>query len=558
MVETTKLGEADMHLMHNFYIFVTALFMSLIMVPAIRKWAFDSGAVDFPGERRVHNRAVARAGGVAIFIPFLFSILVYSEMNREVRGILAGSLIIFFTGLIDDLYQLSAKRKFIGQFSGCLVAILVGHLYLMDLGNLFGLGDIFLGDWWGIVLSLFALVGVVNALNLIDGLDGLAAGVSAISLLAFCWLGLQENNLTVLALSAGMLGALLGFLKYNSFPAQIFMGDNGSLVVGFVLGCLAIAMTQNEGSAVSAVVPLMILSVPITDTLVVMFGRGLRGQNPFKPDRTHLHHKIMALGFEHSLTVLLICSLSLIWALLALAFRSSPDIYLFGVLVVGTVAQHLGLNSLVKRKGRLHELWVNIRGHVQASRIQAGVAKLSGVVDALIFSSLLVYALSSWTLQLTGLNFWLVVTGFVSGLSGLFMLLSGRVPHSVIYLLLLWPVLLINFQFEVEGSQEWWWLTLGQVTNVLFVVLAILLAYKFIVLKSLDHVLDFSLEFLLFAMGLTLAVVSPDVDLAFHLSGVVSRGIIIFLALRFITIGSYGRILLSAVVIDLSLLIMAI
>ena len=241
-----------MYLMHNFYIFVTAFLMSLVMVPAIRKWAIDTGAVDFPGERRAHNRAIARAGGVAIFVPFMFSVLVYFEINREVRGVLAGSLLIFFTGLIDDLYQLTPKQKFLGQLSGCIVTVLVGHIYLIDLGNLLGFGNIVLPTWAGGILSIFALVGVINALNLIDGLDGLAAGISVIALIAFVGLSLEERNLEVLALSSSLLGCLLGFLKYNAFPARIFMGDTGSLVVGFLLGAMSILLTQGGGDVRTA------------------------------------------------------------------------------------------------------------------------------------------------------------------------------------------------------------------------------------------------------------------------------------------------------------------
>lgn len=543
-----------MYLMHNFYIFVTALFMSLIMVPAIRKWALDTGAIDFPGERRVHNRAVARAGGVAIFIPFLFSVLVYFEMNREVRGILAGSLIIFFTGLIDDLYDLTPKQKFVGQISGCLVAILVGHLYLTHLGNLFGLGVIIIPVWAGAILALFALVGVINALNLIDGLDGLAGGVSVISLLSFLWLGFQDQNFTVLALSSAMLGGLLGFLKYNAFPAKIFMGDTGSLVVGFILGSVAIAMTQGGDTTIKAVVPLMILSVPITDTLVVMLSRALKGRNPLTPDRTHLHHKIMNLGLEHSLTVLLIYSLSLVWALIALIFRTGADYYLFVSLLAGTLFLHLLLNVLSKRKVRLQKVSIDFRDRVQASMSHGLSTQIAKVTNLLMILCLVTYALSSLSLKPEVPNTGFAVCGLFLGVGSLLLLCADRFNPSVVYLLLLGPILLINFQIEGVGTQVFYLgVSIGQLTNILFVVLSILLALKFIVMKSLDNVLDFSLEFILFSLSLTLAVVSPDVDETFHLSGVVSKGIIVFLALKVITMNSRQKVLFSATAVNLTL-----
>ena len=161
-----------MYLMHHFFIFVTALFMSVVMVPPIRRWALDAGAVDRPGGRKIHAGEIPRLGGVAIFLPFLFSILVYFDPSKEVRGILAGSLIIFFTGLADDLSPLSPLRKLVGQVSGCLVAVTVGHLYIYRLGDLFGTGPIDLPTWISLPFTVFALVGVINAFNLIDGLDG--------------------------------------------------------------------------------------------------------------------------------------------------------------------------------------------------------------------------------------------------------------------------------------------------------------------------------------------------------------------------------------------------
>lgn len=546
-----------MYLMHNFYIFVTALFMSLIMVPAIRKWALDTGAIDFPGERRVHNRAVARAGGVAIFIPFLFSVLVYFEMNREVRGILAGSLIIFFTGLIDDLYELTPKQKFVGQIAGCLVAILVGHLYLTHLGNLFGLGGIVLPVWAGAALALFALVGVINALNLIDGLDGLAGGISVISLLAFFWLGFQDKNFTVLALSAGMLGGVVGFLKYNIFPAKIFMGDTGSLVVGFVLGCMSIAMTQGGDTTVKAVVPLIILSVPITDTLVVVLSRSLKGRNPLAPDRTHLHHKIMNLGLGHSVTVLLIYSLTLFTAAVALILRAEKDYYLFGGLLTGTLLLHLLLYSLSKRKKYLQRVFNRFRDHFHVSMPHDFSAQISNALNLLIIICLVVYALTSLSLGAGTLNHVVFAGVSLLGLGGVFLLIPGRFNNRFVYLLILAPVLLISYQIEELGEQLFVFeLSMGHLTNALLVLLSVLLALKFMFAKSLDHVLDFSLEIILFSLGLALAVVSPDVDEAFHLSGVISKGIIVFLALKVVTINSHHKVLSSAVAVNLTLLVM--
>ena len=521
-----------MQLMHNFYIFATSLFLSLIMVPAIRKWAIDSGAIDFPGERRAHNRAIARAGGVAIFVPFMFSVLVYFDLTREVRGVLAGALLIFFTGLIDDLYQLKAKQKFVGEIAGCSVAVLVGHLYLTDLGNLFGPGPIVLPVWSGGLLSVFALVGVINALNFIDGLDGLAGGLSVVALLAFLWLGLQGNNMAVLALVTGLLGALLGFLKFNAFPARIFMGDTGSLVVGFLLGCVAIMLTQGGSGSINAVVPLMILSVPIVDTLVVMVQRVLKGTSMLSADRTHLHHKVMQLGLDHSLTVLLIHGMALVWALAALVFRDAPEYVLFYAIIAGSLLLHVLINYVAR-----HAPLSDRHGRIQINdteRLRSLMSTVDNSASLLIVGLLLVSCLLAVGVSSDMEQYAVYFLGILSGIAGLLLYLL-RERANLFCLLSMFPLALLNYQVE-----SWSGLPAGSsvlppgLPNLLFVFLAVLVAVKFVLVKSLESVLDFSFEFILFAMALTLAVVSADIDQTYHLSGVVSKGIIAFLALKFL------------------------
>ncbi len=233
------------------FVFMTALCTALIMVPFLRKWALSTGTIDVPDERKVHTTALPRIGGIAIFMAFLFSLLVYADLEPARRGLLAGALVIFFTGFVDDLYGISPRRKFLGEIGGCLVTMVVGNLYITNLGDLFGFGVITLPLWLAIPFTVFAVVGVINAVNLIDGLDGLAGGVSVIAAGSFFVLGWYAGNATAMVLAAALLGAILGFLKYNYYPARIFMGDTGSLVVGFLLGFLAVLLTQGgEGRSV--------------------------------------------------------------------------------------------------------------------------------------------------------------------------------------------------------------------------------------------------------------------------------------------------------------------
>ena len=340
----------------NLFLFLTALLTALIMVPFLRKWALSTGTVDIPDERKVHRTAVPRVGGIAIFMSFLFSLLVYSALATPIRGLLAGALIVFFTGFVDDLYGITPRRKFLGEIGGCLVTIVVGQLYITNLGNLFGFGVITLPPWLAIPFTVFAVVGVINALNLIDGLDGLAGGVSVIAAGAFFVLGWHAGNTTAMVVTAALLGAILGFLKYNYYPARIFMGDTGSLVVGFLLGFLAVILTQGGQGNLNPVLPVVILGVPIIDTVWVMSSRLLKRQSPFSPDMTHVHHKFLNLGLEHRFSVIVIYGISLFWSILALLLHPVPEYLLFYGYLAGSLLFYLALRFIIRHPG--HFPWL--------------------------------------------------------------------------------------------------------------------------------------------------------------------------------------------------------
>jgi len=331
---------------------MAALFTSLGLVPVLRRWALITGKVDIPDTRKVHKQAIPRLGGIAIYLCFLFASLVFIDGTREVRAILAGCLIVFIVGLIDDLYGLSARKKFAGEIAGVLVTMIVGNLYLVNLGNLFGFGSVVLPAWLSGPFTVFAVVGVINAINLIDGLDGLSGGISVIALMAFMLLAFRGDNLEALALSTALLGSILGFLKYNIYPARIFMGDAGSLSVGFILGFLAIHLTQSATGNISPIVPVIILGLPIVDALWVMVSRLVKGGNPFSPDMTHVHHKFLNLGFQHRFTVILIYGISLFWALFAISAHDWPDYMLFYCYLVVTAITYSLLRYLVIHRDR--------------------------------------------------------------------------------------------------------------------------------------------------------------------------------------------------------------
>lgn len=329
-----------------FSIFATAFSLSLAAVPLLQRWGVRQNMLDLPGERKVHSRAVPRLGGIAICLAFLLTLLCQVELSREMRGMLAGALIIFVTGVIDDIRHLSPLRKLAGQALAVATAMGVGGVYIRTLGDLFGSGEILLPLWLALPFTLMALVGVANAFNLIDGLDGLAGGIATIALVAFALLAGRSGNLEVQLVCMALLGGMLGFLRYNLFPARIFMGDAGSLLTGFVIGFLALSLTQGEGGGAQPVVPLLVVGLPVADALRVMLGRLSCGRSPFAADQSHLHHQLLSLGVRHERAVLLICCASLFFAGYALLLRDRPALLLLAGYLAATLACYTVLKLL--------------------------------------------------------------------------------------------------------------------------------------------------------------------------------------------------------------------
>jgi UDP-GlcNAc:undecaprenyl-phosphate/decaprenyl-phosphate GlcNAc-1-phosphate transferase len=524
-----------MYFQDYFYIFITALFTALLMVPFLRKWALAVDVVDNPDERKVHSQKIPRLGGVAIFMAFLFSMLVFVEMTQQVRGILAGGLILFCTGLVDDLYGLSAKRKFMGEIAACLLAVIIGNLSITHLGNLLGTGDILLPVWFGIPFTVFAAVGVINALNLIDGLDGLSGGVASIALSAFFVLAWQDGNTIAMMLCAGFFGALLGFLKYNFYPAKIFMGDAGSLSLGFILAFLAIDITQNPGSSVSPIAPLLILGVPIIDTLLVMSRRLLAGTSPFAPDKTHVHHKFLAMGFQHRFTVILIYGLSLFWAIVAVVFNGGVEWALLLVYALLTLLFYCGLRLIRSHKDRFDlfrkDSAASIRETATYQRISGRVERLVPLLLLLVVSYLLLAALCAnqvedgmW--QMAGL---LLVVGVT-------LLYQTRdIANHFLLAMLYADILVIEFTLEGANRQEvLQWLTIGNLSDLLFFSVLALALLLGVFRRGNRFYLD-SVDYLLLAVTILLSVVFATKDGLRHLSQPFIGAVILFVGIKVVS-----------------------
>lgn len=533
--------------MQSLYTFMTAMFAALIMVPVLCRWALDRQLVDEPDGRKVHVIGVPRLGGIAIFLAFLFSMVIYAEMTPLVRGILAGGLVIFLTGLVDDFHNAPPKVKFIGQFAGAALAMIIGEIYINRLGNLFGTGDIFLPFWLGVPFTLFAIVGVINAINLIDGLDGLAGGVSVIALVAFFVMGLLDGNATVMVLCAGLLGAVFGFLKYNFYPARIFMGDAGSLVLGFALAFIAIALTQMPGATVSPAVPVLVLGLPIIDTLWVMTRRFLRGTSPFAPDKTHVHHIYLDLGFQHRFTVIILYGLSIFWATFSVLFSRLPEFVSLSLFVAISVLSYCVLRHLLEHRERYTFLsFDSTRGFREGKIFRRFAGRVNELVPWL-FGTVMVY-LGIALLLGKGLGGLPWQVGALLFAAATVILLMSRDARNQ-FLLGFFYVVGLAMIFVVEAHSArllFAGLTLGHLTDFIFVVIAAIVFFKFFFNQDGEFLVS-TVDFLVLGTSLFLSIIIAHYGVSLALTGILLKGILLYLGVKVVT--TYGSRMASNVMV---------
>ena len=308
--------------------FVLAMLITAVLTPLVRRAALAAGAVDEPGARRVHTRRVPRLGGIAIVVGFfspliiLFAVrthpgLALFSTGHVSLGLIVGSLFVVGAGLVDDLRGLGAKSKLLIQTSAACVAFFCGMR--MDGVSLPGIGTLDLG-WFALPATVVWIVGIVNAMNLIDGLDGLAAGVAFFACLTNFAIASLTGNVYILLLSASLGGAVVGFLFYNFNPAKIFMGDSGSMFLGFVLASASLlgAGTQKSPTLIAIVVPILALGLPIADMLMTIARRFLERRSIFAADRGHIHHRLLDMGLTHRRSVLTLYLLSVAFTIVAL------------------------------------------------------------------------------------------------------------------------------------------------------------------------------------------------------------------------------------------------
>ena len=315
-------------------VFLTALILAIVLTPLARQLAARIGAMDLPAPRRVHDAPTPRLGGVPIFVAFFVAValsLIYprSDPNELTRlaGLFIGASILFLVGLYDDRRELPALPQLAAQFIAVAIAVNAGVL-IHELPNPFG-APFVLDDWFAVAFTLFWLMGMINTVNWLDGVDGLAAGVTGIAATVMFIHTFRLEQYSIALLGAVLIGTVLGFLPLNVFPARIFMWSAGALVLGFLLGVLSII----GGAKVAST--LLVLCIPILDVAWQIYSRVRAGRSPFTAARTHLHHRLLDLGFSQRAIVLIYYAITALLGALALILPSGAY-KLIALAVVGT------------------------------------------------------------------------------------------------------------------------------------------------------------------------------------------------------------------------------
>ena len=311
------------------FVFVVAI------IPFIRNMAIKINAVDIPRTRHIHKKPTPKLGGLAIFLGFLLGYMVFGTHSSIMNAVLIGSFIIIITGVIDDITELGPLTKFVGQLAAACVIVFYGRLLISDV-TAFGFYIDF--SYLSYPLTIFFILGCINCINLIDGLDGLSGGISSIYFLTIGIIAIIQGRTGLdFILSFVMLGSTLGFLVYNFHPATIFAGDSGSMFMGFIIAVIALLGFKNV-TMTSLIIPLLILAVPILDTLFAIIRRALKHEKIYEGDASHIHHQLLNRNLSQRKTVLIIYFINILFAFASIVYivdvENTISYYVYATLTI--------------------------------------------------------------------------------------------------------------------------------------------------------------------------------------------------------------------------------
>ena len=334
----------------SLFAFILALAVAFAATPAVKMLAIRIKAVDVPRDsRRMHKTPIPRLGGLAIFLGFLVSILIFGRTGPQMAAILVGAILLVALGMVDDVVALKPGIKFLGQIVAALIPTLAG-VVITRFTNPFSAGGYFNLGIFSIPVTILWIVGITNAVNFIDGLDGLACGVSAIATVTMFVIAVLYSEYQIALMMAALAGACLGFLPYNMNPAKIFMGDTGSMFLGYILAVTSIQGLFKFYAVISFAVPFILLGLPIFDTAFAIIRRLAHGQSPLQADRGHVHHRLIDLGFDQKQSVAILYAFSAVLGLTAVLLATTNEAKLVILALAVLICFYLGMSLMTMEK----------------------------------------------------------------------------------------------------------------------------------------------------------------------------------------------------------------
>ena len=353
---------------------LVALVISFLMTPVVKTFAYKVGAIDVPKDgRRMHKVPIPRLGGLAIFIGFMVSILLFVDITSEMKSILLGAVIIVVLGVVDDIMALPAMLKFVIQIIAALIPATHGVvIQVLSNPNIFSENPYWILGWLSVPFTVLWIVAITNAVNLIDGLDGLANGVSAISATTVLVIAILGSETQVAMVMAALVGACVGFMPYNLNPAKMFMGDTGATFLGYILATMSIQGLFKFYAIVSFAVPFLILGLPIFDTAFAFIRRIAHGQSPMRADRSHIHHRLIDMGLNQKQAVATLYVISTILGLSAVVLTTGGEekamLFFITLCVVAMVAARVVFPKEIREE--LHEEMEELKDHSHHDQVQ--------------------------------------------------------------------------------------------------------------------------------------------------------------------------------------------
>ncbi|MEG0177146.1 MraY family glycosyltransferase [Anaerorhabdus sp.] len=342
--------------------FVLPLILSLVLVPIAKKVGIGLGIYAEENQRTVHHGKMVRMGGLAIYVAFMVGMAIFVKADDTLNGILLGGMVVFFGGLLDDIFDLKPIIKLAFQIVAALIAIFMGQVYLSSINLPFGItiNSVFISGF----ISFVWIVGITNAINLMDGLDGLSSGISLIVTCTIGILGFFMGRRDICIMSLILAGAILGFLKYNFHPASIFMGDCGALFLGYMIATISLLGFKTT-AFITLGFPILILFIPISDTIIAIIRRKLKGQKISEADRSHLHHVLMyKLDLGHRNAVLILYLMTMLFGMSSIVTYFDKTVGIVMVIVLLFISEiFIEKTGMINPKFHpLLGLWRRIRG----------------------------------------------------------------------------------------------------------------------------------------------------------------------------------------------------